>query len=351
MGDRTAIEWADSTWNPIVGCSRVSPGCDHCYAIGAVHCGEAMGIVQHTGLTIRRPGERLDWTADVRFVDHMLDRPLRWRRPRRVFVNSLSDVFHADVTMDQRAQMFAVMSLATQHTFQVLTKRSQIMAATLNEPEFVRLVDDHRERLRPGSGDFTWPLPNVWLGVSIETNRYAWRADHLRATPAAVRFVSAEPLLGPLDDLDLECIDWLIVGGESGRHARPMHPDWVRDLRDRVWTTCTTCGHPIGHGADKNRHVHTTVEGAVADHEHEPRRAALFFKQWGAWAPQSSPAVSEDLIRHAQRHPETSCTVRADGTLERPGVLGHAAVYQLGKTAAGRDLDGHIWDETPEAVR
>ena len=243
----TNIEWTDETWNPIVGCSKVSLGCDNCYAVGTVHRGLAE---QHRGLTVRAEGAT-DWTGEVRVVESMMDRPLRWTKPRRIFVNSLSDLFHPDVSDETIARIFAVMALAPQHTFQVLTKRPQRMADMLSTRLFWKVVASHCADDQTAS--LSWPyrtaianhqgLPNVWLGVSIESDRYAFRADHLRRTPAAVRWISAEPLLGPLPSLDLTGIDWLVVGGESGPKARPMHPQWVRDLRDECTDICCPeCG-------------------------------------------------------------------------------------------------------------
>ena len=243
----TNIEWTDETWNPIVGCSKVSPGCDNCYAVGTVHRGLAE---QHRGLTVRAEGAT-DWTGEVRVVESMMDRPLRWTKPRRIFVNSLSDLFHPDVSDETIARIFAVMALAPQHTFQVLTKRPQRMADMLSTMLFWKVVASHCADDQTAS--LSWPyrtaianhqgLPNVWLGVSIESDRWTFRADHLRRTPAAVRWISAEPLLGPLPSLDLTGIDWLVVGGESGPKARPMHPQWVRDLRDECTDICCPeCG-------------------------------------------------------------------------------------------------------------
>lgn len=237
----TTIEWTDETWNPVVGCDRVSPGCDHCYAIGVAH--RAMQPA-HVGLTIKRPGEPTDWTGVVHCLPERLDQPLRWRKPRRVFVNSMSDLFHPDVPDKFIAQVFAAMGATERHTFQVLTKRPQRMARIVGArssllslrgdgpPHFLPLVVRHLAIRGVEAG--SWPLPNVWLGTSIELRRYAWRANHLRDTPAAVRFLSLEPLLGWLGvDLDLTGIDWVIVGAESGPGARPMDVQWARDLRDR----------------------------------------------------------------------------------------------------------------------
>lgn len=220
------IEWTDATWNPAVGCEACSPGCDNCYA--ATVASRQMQPA-HQGLTIGRK-----WTGEVRLLPERLTEPLRWRKPRRVFVGSMTDLFHPDVPYRFVREVFNVMRSCPQHTFQVLTKRPQRMREFALE--------------RKLGFDPEHPPANVWLGTSIESNTYAWRAEHLRLTPAAVRFISAEPLLGPFDQLYLAKIDWLIVGGESGQGARPMHPDWVRDLRDRCEGTPT----------------------------------AFFFKQWGA---------------------------------------------------------------------
>jgi protein gp37 len=206
MSDHSAIEWTDASWNPVTGCTQVSPGCDHCYALTFAE--RFRGVANH-------PYEQ---GFDLTLWPERLELPLRWRRPRRIFVNSMSDLFHHDVSTAYIHEVFRVMAAAHWHTFQVLTKRSARLA-----------------RLAP---ELPWP-GNVWAGVSIETNPYAWRADHLRSVPAAVRFVSAEPLLGSLDQVDLTGIDWVITGGESGpRSSRPCDPDWVREIRDR----CTETG-------------------------------------------------------------------------------------------------------------
>ena len=200
--ERSGIEWTEATWNPVTGCSKVSPGCAHCYA---------------ETLSRRFGWSSGPWTpanAATNVVLHpeRLDTPLRWRRPRTIFVNSMSDLFHEQVPLSFIAEVFAVMGRASWHTFQVLTKRA--------------------ERLAELAPALPWPS-NVWVGVSIENNRWTHRADDLRQVRAAVRFVSAEPLLGPLDELDLDGIDWLIAGGESGPRHRPVEPVWVIDLRDR----------------------------------------------------------------------------------------------------------------------
>lgn len=224
MTANSKIEWTDSTWNPTRGCSRVSPGCEHCYAERMAHRLSGPGR-PYEGLTRLTPGGPR-WTGELRIVEDLVEAPLRWRRPRRVFVNSMSDLFHEHMPVDEIARIFRVMERASWHTFQILTKRSQ--------------------RLRALAPMLPWPA-NVWIGVSIEAPKELRRADDLRTVPSAIRFLSLEPLLEPLPSIKLTGIDWVIVGGESGPAARPMHPDWVRDLRDRC------------------------VDEAVA----------FFFKQWG----------------------------------------------------------------------
>jgi protein gp37 len=235
MADRTSIEWTEATWNPTTGCDRVSVGCDHCYALTMAGRLKAMGSAkyQHDGdPRTSGPGFGLSVHRDA------LELPLRWRDPRVVFVNSMSDLFHPEVPDAFVRDVFDVMQRAGRHTFQLLTKRPQRMALLL--------------RSWVASG---WePPPNVWLGTSVESDRYAWRADHLRVAPAAVRFLSLEPLLEPLPNLVLDEVDWVIVGGESGLSARPIDARWVRELRDKC------------------------IESDVA----------FFFKQWGGRTPKAN---------------------------------------------------------------
>lgn len=200
MADRSAIEWTQATWNPVTGCDKVSPGCAHCYA-------EAFAE-RWRGV----PGHPYEQGFDLRLWPSRLEQPLQWKRPRLIFVNSMSDLFHERVPDDFIREVFTVMGLASQHTFQILTKRHERLA------EIAPHLPWHR---------------NVWMGVSIENRRFVHRADYLREVHAAVRFVSAEPLLGALEGLRLEGIDWLIAGGESGARHRRCDIDWVRDLRDR----------------------------------------------------------------------------------------------------------------------
>jgi protein gp37 len=201
----TGIEWTDETWNPVVGCTHISPGCDNCYA--ATVASRQMQPA-HVGLTVGRR-----WNDTVRLLPDRLDIPLRWSKPRRVFVCSMSDLFHQDVPADFIVDVWRAMEFAPQHTFQVLTKRPKRMAALLRSVFF----ED---------------LPNVWLGTSIESQRYAWRARHLANTPAAVRFLSVEPLIEPVV-LNLDGIHWVIVGAESGPRRRPCFYAWVRSIRDQ----------------------------------------------------------------------------------------------------------------------
>lgn len=228
----SAIEWTEVTWNPSTGCDRVSPGCDHCYALALAKRLKAMGQPKYQRDGDPRtsgPGFGLTMHSDV------LDAPRSWSRSRVVFVNSMSDLFHDDVPLAFIKDVFDVMADTPQHTYQVLTKRSK------------RLLRD--------AGNLVWPA-NLWMGVSVETQRYAFRVRHLRDVPAATRFVSAEPLLGPLR-LELEGIAWLIAGGESGAGARPTDPAWVRALRDQC----------------------------------RDERVAFFFKQWGGRTPKAGGRV------------------------------------------------------------
>jgi protein gp37 len=230
----TSIEWTQVTWNPVTGCDRVSPRCDHCYALTLARRLKAMGQSRYQADGDPRtsgPGFAVTVHPDA------LGLPLRWRTPRRVFVNSMSDLFHRQVPDEYIAQVFAVMALARRHTFQVLTKRHGRMRSLLNNGHWRMQIAVEMDRLAPYSLD-RWladepllPLPNTWIGVSAEDQKRAsLRVPALAATPAAVRFISAEPLLGPISSPQLGRIDWLIIGGESGPRARPLDTGWVREL-------------------------------------------------------------------------------------------------------------------------
>lgn len=390
MADGSKIEWTDATWNPLRGCSRVSEGCRHCYAEGVAarfsgpgqpYEGLARFVTPPSG-----PGQpggapsrlrEARWTGKVAFSgDQVLTQPLCWKRPRRIFVNSMSDLFHESVPDAWIDRIFAVMALAPQHTFQVLTKRPERMrayVARITRHPIPRLSDDvaaqmgklaaavwpHEpseqladrlaRKLDPDNGG--WPLPNVWLGVSVEDQVTAdTRIPYLLSTPAAVRFISAEPLLGPVDVLPYLFIythaddaaladdgsdeplpfhdpattdpahissprlDWVIVGGESGPHARPMHPGWARSLRDQ----CAAAGVPF------------------------------FFKQWGEWL----PAIEGDDGARLYMTPDDGGdewrfdeTVR--GEIDRESFPDQT-MWRVGKHRAGRLLDGVAHDGFPE---
>lgn len=229
VADKSAIEWTEATWNPTTGCDRVSPGCDHCYALTLSKRLKAMGSPKY-----QLDGDPKTSGPGFRLTIHpsSLDVPQRWSSPRLIFVNSMSDLFHDDVPIEFIRQVLDVIRDTPQHTYQVLTKRAQ--------------------RLSRVAGDLEWPS-NLWMGVSVESRRYTFRIDHLRTVPAAVRFVSAEPLLGPLGEFDLDGIHWVIAGGESGVNARPLKYEWVAELRDN----CTAAN------------------------------VAFFFKQWGGRTPKA----------------------------------------------------------------
>jgi protein gp37 len=369
MSDGTKIEWTDATWNPITGCSVVSPGCTNCYAMRLAgtrlkHHPSRAGLTKDT-----KAGPV--WNGEIRFNEGMLDHPLRWSRPRMIFVCAHGDLFAEGVTDEMLDRVFAVMALAPQHTFQVLTKRPERMraycAAITSDDrrlELSNIVDAlcGADFYRAHKGDWfagckgDQPLPNVWLGVSVEDQRRAdERIPILLDTPAAVRWISAEPLLGPVDlhpyllgfpaghpascacghghgfdrcpnygrvaqrchkcgctefrkALGADGLHWVVAGGESGRGARPMHPDWARSLRDQ----CAAAGVPF------------------------------LFKQWGAWVTEDQSP--EDIVLPGQSR-------GAWATKDSDGEWGgdQTQVYSVGKKAAGRLLDGVEHNGFPEA--
>lgn len=294
MSAKTTIEWTDYSWNPVSGCDKVSPGCDHCYA-------ETIAT-RFAGTNAYPDGFK------VTLKPERLTDPLRKRswRGKHVFVNSMSDLFHKDVPDDYIAQVFAVMALAPEITFQILTKRHGRMRSLLNSEAHWRRVGSAMTDMTDmdethAQVDDVRALPNVWLGVSVEDQERAdLRIPHLAETPAAIRFLSCEPLLGRIDlrsewlDPVFPAFDWVIVGGESGPGSRPMHPEWARTLRDQ----CIGAGVPF------------------------------HFKQWGEWVPEDQ-SPEDAVIPATYRFDEPTGTIR------------------LGKKASGRELDGRTWDERP----
>lgn len=335
MADKTGIEWTESTWNPVTGCSKVSQGCKHCYA------------ERDWARLAHLPAYKGRAFTDVACHPERLDQPLRWMRPRLIFVNSMSDLFHPDVPDSFIDQVFAVMALAKQHTFQVLTKRPERMRDYLRCGGSCITVGIRQAIERMGYQDIgavDKALPNVWLGVSVEDQASAdERIPLLLDTPAAVRWVSMEPLLGPVDltsvrptifaatantltgwwtwdggptRREAHTIDWVVVGGESGPKARPMHPSWARSLRDQC---------------------------AAAD-------VPFLFKQWGEWR---EPLEGEDYdttMGRAQRVP--AFIVAPSGTVHcfenEQTSDGGCAMLRVGKKLAGRLLDGVQHDGYPE---
>lgn len=240
MGDNSAIEWTDATWNPVTGCTKVSPGCKHCYAERLSVRLQAMG----------NPRYRNGFAVTLHPIQLAL--PIRWAQPRRIFVNSMSDLFHEAIPEEFIRLAFEVMVKADWHIFQILTKRA--------------------ERLAELAPRLPWPR-HVWQGVSIENTKYTWRIAYLQKVPSAVRFLSIEPLLGPIPRLPLDGIHWVIVGGESGSHHRPLDPEWVRDIRDQ----CLAAQVPFFFkqwGGRTPKAGGRLLDGRLYDEMPEPRSAA-----------------------------------------------------------------------------
>lgn len=215
----TSIEWTDATWNPVAGCKIITPGCTNCYAMRMAARLDAMGVDKYAGLT-RKSGGRYVWTGKIKLDENSLDAPLAWRKPRKIFVNSMSDLFHDDVPVEFIGRVWSVMERTPQHTYQILTKRPERM---------LRVLTALKVKV----------LPNVWLGTSVEDSAVLSRLDDLRQVPAVVRFVSFEPLIGSVAKANLTNIHWAIVGGESGPRSRPMLEEWVDEIRIRCVTTGT----------------------------------------------------------------------------------------------------------------
>ena len=230
MGD-TSIEWTDATWNPVAGCTILTAGCTNCYAMRMAARLDAMGLEKYKGLT-RRSGGRAVWTGKIRLDAKSLDAPRTWSKPRKVFVNSMSDLFHPDVQTDYIYRVWQVMKETPRHTYQILTKRPDRMADVLLERRFET-------------------LSNVWLGTSVEDDRVLGRLDDIRRVPAIIRFVSLEPLIGSVAAGDLTGIHWAIVGGESGPRARPMKPEWVDEIEKMCRKSGTAFFFKQGGGKNK----------------------------------------------------------------------------------------------------
>lgn len=296
MGDNTKIEWADASWNPIVGCTKVSEGCRNCYAFD-LHKMRHKAKLEGKQL----PEQYAKPFSEIQLFPDRLEQPLRWKRPRKIFVNSLSDLFHPDVPDSFLDEIFTIMAKAKQHTFMVLTKRPERMKRYMESCQ--RGADDI-------GGRFPWK--NVWMGVTVENQQAAdERIPLLLKTPAAVRWISVEPMVGPVDlekwtrndDMGVPVgheIDWVVCGGESGNKARPIHQDWARSLRDQ----CQAAGVPF------------------------------FFKQWGEWLEfQEATCPGRVPISSLRGNVHTF----DDGT----------EVVRVGIRAAGRLLDGKLWDQYP----
>ncbi len=328
MSDKTKIEWTDATWNAIRGCSRISEGCRNCYAESVANRFKGEGL-PYEGL-IARTGQ---WNGKIKAVDSVMDQPFRWKKPRRIFVNSMSDLFHENLPFSEIDKIFAVMSAANWHTYQVLTKRAYRMQEYFKNDDWIDRVRKIAWNLNPASAyhetHMIGGLPNVWLGVSVEDQKAAEeRIPFLLETPAAVRWISAEPLIGPIDFSGmwvpsnpaihvnmLEKLDWVVVGGESGKSARPMHPDWARTLRDQ----CVALDVPF------------------------------LFKQWGEWLPGELvvgktvyAACSDGKIMISKGNKAR------DNFGTHPDIhSGNLIALKVGKKAAGRLLDGKEWNQYP----
>lgn len=352
MGDKTGIQWTNATWNPIRGCSRVSEGCRNCYAETVANRFKGPGQ-PYEGLVA--PGGQ--WNGNIKLVESVLDQPLRWQKPRLIFVNSMSDLFHENVPFTLVDDVFAVMASAHWHTFQILTKRPERMLEYLTAREKTKRIRHASRNINKcNPHDAVLPLPNVWLGVSVEDQATAdERVPLLLQTPASVRWISAEPLLGPVllqgllagESMELDdyrqflvnegtkeypyrdntgCINWVVVGGESGTNARPIHPSWAQSLRDQ----CQEFNVPF------------------------------FFKQWGEWAPRSG-ALCGGGTDFGKLDPERKKWPkvirlgehgRNTRSLENCDDDAGEEIYmqRVGKKLAGRMLDGVEWNQYPETA-
>lgn len=362
MGDKSKIEWTDASWNPVAGCSRVSSGCDNCYAMGQAHRIQAMGNTDAYHDTTRKTKRGVDWSGVVNLLPERLDQPLRWKRPRRIFVNSMSDLFHPTVPTSYIAEVFVVMMLANWHTYQILTKRPERMAEVLNDPgwlaetlasacyadnlyEPLRLNTDHgsADRLLTMLRDYpsqVWPADHIWLGTSVENQTTAdERIPHLLKCPAVVRWLSCEPLLGSVDltahfnngEPALmgyeEYLHWIVCGGESGPGARPMHPRWARSLRDQ----CLQANVPF-HFKQHGRYIH---EDQIWE-DPEMRGGNDAYLYFGA----------KTIDRYINERLGGFEHLFNTGRLHQFEDTSFA--FPVGKKVAGRVLDGRTWNQYPQ---
>ncbi|UJX46609.1 DUF5131 family protein [Xanthobacter sp. YC-JY1] len=320
MADKSAIEWTDATWNPIVGCSLVSPGCTNCYAMRMAARLEAMGQAAYAGTTKPSAAGPV-WTGKVSLHRPALFKPLDWKKPRSIFVNSMSDLFHPAVRVEDILHVFTVMAIAHQHDFQILTKRNDRMRRFIRQPDLLAQIYANWYSFSGGAREVHgWPLPNVLIGVSVEDQR---RADERRRDLRSLAelgwrtFVSYEPALGPVDWTGWEFLSGLISGGESGPRARPTHPDWHRAARD----FCAAHGIPY------------------------------FFKQWGAW----EVAVDRDnedpdwRAGYARKFDDSKPDIAWLNLAGGRGFHGERfhVMRRVGKARAGRLLDGREHNDLP----
>ena len=327
----TKIEWTDATWNPIVGCSKVSNGCKNCYALPMawrLQNNPNIDDIYHDA--VKRDGGKTAWTGVINFNGEALLKPLKWKKTRKIFVNSMSDLFHENVPDEWIDRVFAVMALCPQHIFQILTKRPERMRAYYQDPARDDKITWSQAEFTKRFQSQSSALSNVWIGVSVEDQKTAdERIPILLKTPAALRWVSAEPLLGPIEfgSVDMHGVakvyrekiinhlDWVVVGGESGHGARPMHPDWVRGIQRQC----------------------------------EEANVPFLFKQWGEWEDQSNKEkCSSEILCHTQDMNVLGAGCKYGGMLDPDWrEKGGAIMGKVGKKAAGRLLDGVEYDQYP----
>jgi protein gp37 len=326
------IEWTDRTWNPLAGCTMVSRACVNCYAMRMAFRLEHMGQEKYKGTTRKTEGGKIVWTGKINIDEKALLEPLKWKKPQRVFVNSMSDLFHEDVDPYFVDKVFAVMAATPHITYQILTKRPDRVEVYFNDEDLGHDIDTAAKKLDLKI-PFVWPLPNVWLGTTIENQKEAdKRIPPLLNCPAAVRFVSCEPLVGPIEFSNvtkrsdavsqlgkkaLNGIHWVIAGGESGPNAEPSHPDWFRSLRDQ----CESAGVPF------------------------------FFKQWGEWIPSSQLDNRHVNIKLAIEVHKSGLIGKAARDKAKQDKDGYIVCYKIGKKVSGTLLDFKVYNEIPDAGR